>query len=132
MFLFLQRFKSLFELIEHKLDTHQQKIRNTSRNSGSLNLPSTSKQLRGEYMVDSNRPAHLPQQREISVAKKGIKKTFHCIYCAFCGNTKKELNDHEQLNHSDQPCNPSVFECSTCGKTFKSRPNLIKHLVVHR
>jgi hypothetical protein len=58
-------------------------------------------------------------------------KDYRCLYCAFYTKKKKVLEVHMEEIHPDKPAIPDEFECTTCGKLFNKRSNLIKHLQIH-
>jgi len=66
------------------------------------------------------------------VSKKAQKKQYFCVYCNFLSKTKTALTKHMETIHPDRPAKPNVFECTDCGKTFRARTNLRKHLLVHK
>ena len=58
-------------------------------------------------------------------------RDYHCLYCDFFTKKKKVLDIHMESSHPDKPATPTEFECTTCGKVFPKRTNLIKHLLIH-
>ncbi len=125
----LQTFKSLFELIGHKVKLHpsiaDQFLDNNNASSSQPlllplpPLPLLSPSLKEDTQLNSN-------------IQPKVTKEFFCVYCNTTFDNKVTLAKHMETDHSDKPLQPNIFECNTCGKTFHARTNLRKHLLVHK
>ena len=62
--------------------------------------------------------------------------TKHRYTCEMCGpdrwfRTKKELQNHIRTNHKKSEAITTKFVCEACGKAFKTKDKLAKHIGVH-
>lgn len=126
MYYILQSFKSLFELIGHKVKLHPsinitEQIISDDNASSSLPIPLLSDTEATDEIKQVNLNAPEKTQME-----------FFCVYCHATFDHRMAIAQHMEIDHSDKPPNPNIFECNTCGKIFPARTNLRKHLMVHK
>lgn len=121
-------------MIDHKLQAHPGKNEYSNVGSASVAQSSSSSSMRIPNAVDEKLLIENPEE-EINikeVKKQAPKKEFFCVYCQFISNNKPTLAEHMESAHFDKPANPTIFECTTCGKVFPARTNLRKHLLIHK
>jgi KRAB domain-containing zinc finger protein len=58
-------------------------------------------------------------------------KCLSCTHCPKIFSSKTKLNDHIRNIHTDESL-LNLFICDICGKSFKYRPSIVRHVLDHR
>jgi len=122
---------SIFELAQHQEKVHHKILYNKvgrkttppETSSQSLQMSKGTPQRDTKPLLSVS-PGFLP-------APPSSQKDYRCVYCGFVTKKKKIIDGHMEVTHPDKPAMPTEFECTTCGKRFQKRANLIKHLLIH-
>lgn len=141
-------FGSLFELTEHKFESHQNKSVAAAAISAT---PFVESILPDDHILpekirrqSQNEELEIPEEPALAEMKppesvvtatsstNSKKKEYFCLYCSFTGKKKVSLAEHMESEHQGKPKVPSMFECTYCGKIFQARTNLRKHLLIHK
>ncbi|CAL8070277.1 unnamed protein product [Orchesella dallaii] len=141
----LQVFCSLFELAEHKFESHQNKMGSNnatvtlSSDQNSVHiLPEKIRRQSRDDQLEMDIPtqdplADIPNEVvPAATTSTSTKKEYFCVYCSFTSKKKSLLADHMETEHAGKPRTPNMFECTYCGKIFQARTNLRKHLLIHK
>lgn len=138
----------MFELAEHKFESHQ----NKSVASTTVTITPTAEHIlpdmnhilpekirrqsqndemetKQEPIVEMKPPEAIPSATPSTSA---TGKEYFCLYCDFTAKKKTTLSEHMKITHEGKPSIPSMYECTYCGKIFRARTNLRKHLLIHK
>ncbi|XP_020496250.2 zinc finger protein 665-like [Labrus bergylta] len=84
-----------------------------------------------EPETDSDRERHLQPEIEVKTEDSTEPETFECNYLSQAREHPSGLNSVERNEDKGQKTDKTSHECAECGKTFKMKCILNKHMKVH-